>query len=339
MLASSSPPTSRSTPTSAGSSTATTRRWATCRRRSCAPSFSRPPLDQILAYREHVDTAHQPPARNTTARRRGAAPHRAGAGARAAAPGTRRHRHQACVLHQPSASGVLPPLTRRASDAQHTIAPPLDWVSYRPGSQDPGVVEVGVTPDPAAIEASPSTTRRPATRSISRPSAWPRASSPAPSTSRSSTKTATAAPSSGSPKAGTPCVPKAGRRRSTGVATRHALRLERLHPARLPAARASSPRRRSATSASLRPTPLRAGPVIGCHRVRVGVRRDATAIPRATANLLESRRLHPQPGSATADTAAADLRRRLGVDRSRPTPAIPATSRCPAHWASTTASS
>ena len=44
-------------------------------------------------------------------------------------------------------------LRTRVLPASEAIAPPLDWVSFSPGYPGrPGVVEVGVTPDPAAID-------------------------------------------------------------------------------------------------------------------------------------------------------------------------------------------
>jgi len=40
---------------------------------------------------------------------------------------------------------------QKTSGAMETIAPPLEWLSFSPGRN--GVVEVGVTPDPAALDA------------------------------------------------------------------------------------------------------------------------------------------------------------------------------------------
>ncbi len=159
-------------------------------------SFSRPPLDQILAYREAVDTGicrlleHMP---EDEALRR-------------IALGLE-HEQQHLELiatdikHAFFTNPLHPAYTRPAAPIRaEAIAPPLNWINYSPGYRGrPGVVEVGVSPDPRPAvfwvsTPSPSTTKLPATPSTSPPSASRPASSPAPSTSPSSKKTATPAP-------------------------------------------------------------------------------------------------------------------------------------------------
>jgi ergothioneine biosynthesis protein EgtB len=112
-------------------------------------SFSRPPLDQILAYRETIDAGivrlleHMP---EDEALRR-------------IALGLE-HEQQHLELiatdikHALFTNPLHPAYLRtRVLPASEAIAPPLDWVSFSPGYPGrPGVVEVGVTPDPAAID-------------------------------------------------------------------------------------------------------------------------------------------------------------------------------------------
>jgi ergothioneine biosynthesis protein EgtB len=112
-------------------------------------SFSRPPLEQILAYRETVDAGivrlleHMP---EDEALRR-------------IVLGLE-HEQQHLELiatdikHALFTNPLHPAYLRtRVLPASEAIAPPLDWVSFSPGYPGrPGVVEVGVTPDPAAID-------------------------------------------------------------------------------------------------------------------------------------------------------------------------------------------
>jgi ergothioneine biosynthesis protein EgtB len=113
-------------------------------------SFSRPPLDQILAYRHHVDAAIE--------------------------------RLLCCIPQDESQRRIVLGLEHEqqhlelaATDIKHAfftnplhpaylplatappigdrMAPPLDWFSFTPGSPaHPGVVEAGLTPDPASLE-------------------------------------------------------------------------------------------------------------------------------------------------------------------------------------------
>jgi len=112
-------------------------------------SFSRPPLDQILAYRAAVDAAvcrllkHMP---EDEALRR-------------IALGLE-HEQQHLELiatdikHALFTNPLHPAYTRAAARSRsEAIAPPLDWIDFSPGYPGrPGVVDVGVTPDAAAID-------------------------------------------------------------------------------------------------------------------------------------------------------------------------------------------
>ncbi len=112
-------------------------------------SFSRPPLAQILAFREHVDAAVE----------------------RLLAQGTDDEALRRIVLgiqHEqqhlelaatdikhafftnPLQPAYLPAL---AGEREPALAPELRWLRFAPGSPErPGVVEMGVTPDPAAVD-------------------------------------------------------------------------------------------------------------------------------------------------------------------------------------------
>ncbi len=68
-------------------------------------SFSRPGLDEILRYREHVDAAMERLS-GAGAGGGGAAADRAGREPRGAAPGIAAYRHSECVLHQSAAAEV-----------------------------------------------------------------------------------------------------------------------------------------------------------------------------------------------------------------------------------------
>jgi len=112
-------------------------------------SFSRPPLDQILAYRCRVDTAiaqllEQTPEDEALRR---------------IALGLE-HEQQHLELiatdikHALFTNPLHPAYIAATSiDSSAQIAPPLDWCSFSPGYPGrPGVVEVGITPDAASIE-------------------------------------------------------------------------------------------------------------------------------------------------------------------------------------------
>ncbi len=113
-------------------------------------SFSRPPLDQILAYREHVDAAigrllDQTPEDEALRRIVLGIQHE------------QQHLELAAtdIKHALFTNPLQPPYTLRAEAPGSTvIAPPLSWLSYLPGYPvRPGIAEVGVTPDPASIES------------------------------------------------------------------------------------------------------------------------------------------------------------------------------------------
>ena len=113
-------------------------------------SFSRPPLEDILAYRAHVDAAvsrllsHTP---EDEALRRVAL----------GLEHEQQHLELAAtdIKHAFFTNPLQPayaaqPLRDPAGTA---MAPPLEWLHYAPGFPGrPGVVEVGISPDPASIE-------------------------------------------------------------------------------------------------------------------------------------------------------------------------------------------
>jgi ergothioneine biosynthesis protein EgtB len=111
-------------------------------------SFSRPPLDQILAYRCHVDAAicrllAQTPEDEALRRIMLGLEHE------------QQHLELAAtdIKHafftNPLHPAYLPSTTDPAS--QHIISPPLEWVAFTPAQ--PGVVEVGISPDPESLDA------------------------------------------------------------------------------------------------------------------------------------------------------------------------------------------
>ena len=113
-------------------------------------SFSRPPLDQILAYREHVDAAV---ARLLSQTPEDEAMRRVALGLE--------HEYQHLELAATDIKHAFFTNPLQPAYAEHhggggtsmAIAPPLDWVQYAPGYPGrPGIVEVGVTPDPASLE-------------------------------------------------------------------------------------------------------------------------------------------------------------------------------------------
>lgn len=113
-------------------------------------SFSRPPLDQILAYREHVDAAigrllDQTPEDEALRRIVLGIQHE------------QQHLELAATdIKHAFFTNPLQPAYTQAPEARTypLMAPPLDWLSYAPGfPARPGVVEIGITPDPAAVES------------------------------------------------------------------------------------------------------------------------------------------------------------------------------------------
>jgi ergothioneine biosynthesis protein EgtB len=110
-------------------------------------SFSRPPLEQVLAYREHVDAGivhllERTPEDEVLRRIALGLEHEQQHLELAAAD--IKHAFFTNPLQPAYAPGV-------ESGAAETIAPPLEWLSFSPGHS--GLVEVGVTSDPAALDA------------------------------------------------------------------------------------------------------------------------------------------------------------------------------------------
>jgi ergothioneine biosynthesis protein EgtB len=112
-------------------------------------SFSRPPLDQILAYREHVDAGI---ARLLLQGPEDEALRRISLGLE--------HEQQHLELavtdikHAFFTNPLHPPYRPDApATSSDNIAPPLEWHSYTPGfASAPGVVQIGTTPDPASLD-------------------------------------------------------------------------------------------------------------------------------------------------------------------------------------------
>jgi ergothioneine biosynthesis protein EgtB len=106
-------------------------------------SFSRPPLDLILGYRAHVDAAMerllQHPAEDEAARR-------------IALGIEHEQQHQELIAtdikHALFTNPLHPSYVERRQALATSIAPPLDWISY-----SPGLAEIGISPDPVAIDA------------------------------------------------------------------------------------------------------------------------------------------------------------------------------------------
>jgi len=110
-------------------------------------SFSRPPLEQILAYREHVDARlcrllEQTPEDDVLRRVVLGLEHE------------QQHLELAATdIKHAFFTNPLHPVYQETTteQSQEKIAPPLEWVSFTPPS--PGIVEIGVSPDPAAIDS------------------------------------------------------------------------------------------------------------------------------------------------------------------------------------------
>ncbi|HTV08622.1 MAG TPA: ergothioneine biosynthesis protein EgtB [Candidatus Aquilonibacter sp.] len=108
-------------------------------------SFSRPSLEQILAYREHVDAAITRLLEQGT---EDEALRRITLGLE--------HEQQhlelaATDIKHAFFTNPLRPAYRGliAEPSPETIAPPLEWLNFTP----PGIVEIGVTPDPRALDS------------------------------------------------------------------------------------------------------------------------------------------------------------------------------------------
>jgi len=113
-------------------------------------SFSRPPLDQILAYRRHVDAAierllsHMP--EDESQRRIVLGLEHEQQHLELAATDIK-HAFFTNPLHP--AYRPAPPSQHQLSAGADSISPPLNWISFTPGtSTRPGIVGIGITPDP-----------------------------------------------------------------------------------------------------------------------------------------------------------------------------------------------
>jgi len=112
-------------------------------------SFSRPPLDQILAYRCHVDAAI---ARLLEQTPEDEALRRIALGLE--------HEQQHLELiatdikHALFTNPLHPAYIAGPSSTSEAMSPPLEWCGFSPGyPAHPGVVEVGISPNPASIES------------------------------------------------------------------------------------------------------------------------------------------------------------------------------------------
>jgi ergothioneine biosynthesis protein EgtB len=107
-------------------------------------SFSRPPLDTILAYRTHVDAAMhtllQHPLEDEAARR-------------IALGFEHEQQHQELIAtdikHALFTNPLHPAYLEATQQKSEAIAPPLSWIDF-----NPGLTEIGVTLDPAATGAA-----------------------------------------------------------------------------------------------------------------------------------------------------------------------------------------
>ncbi len=112
-------------------------------------SFSRPPLDQILAYRQHVDAAiesllsHMP---EDESQRRIVL----------GLEHEQQHLELAAtdIKHAFFTNPLHPTYSSAPPTRPEAIAPPLNWINYVPGTtQHPGIVGIGLTPDPNDLYA------------------------------------------------------------------------------------------------------------------------------------------------------------------------------------------
>ncbi len=106
-------------------------------------SFSRPPLDAILAYRAHVDEAigrllHSPVEEDASRRILLGLQHE--------------QQHQELIAtdikHAFFTNPLHPAYLEGSQQKNDAIAPPMEWIGFAPG-----LTEIGITPDPAAIDA------------------------------------------------------------------------------------------------------------------------------------------------------------------------------------------
>ena len=113
-------------------------------------SFSRPPLEHILAYREHVDAAVTKLLSYATDRE----------ALRRIVLGLEHEQQHlelaATDIKHAFFTNPLQPAYAESPFGDHgamSIAPPLEWIGYSPGEGErPGIVEIGTSPDAASIE-------------------------------------------------------------------------------------------------------------------------------------------------------------------------------------------
>jgi ergothioneine biosynthesis protein EgtB len=113
-------------------------------------SFSRPPLDQVLAYRAHVDAAICTLLEHTSDKE----------SLRTIALGLEHEQQHlelaATDIKHAFFTNPLHPVYNTSPQRQcgDNVAPPLEWLSFTPGSPaHPGVVEIGISPDQENLEA------------------------------------------------------------------------------------------------------------------------------------------------------------------------------------------
>jgi ergothioneine biosynthesis protein EgtB len=112
-------------------------------------SFSRPPLDRILAYRAHVEAGierllQQTPEDEILRRVALGLEHE------------QQHLELAATdIKHAFFTNPLQPAYTEAKDAPSSmIAPPVEWLPYSPGYPvRPGIVEVGISPNPRAVDS------------------------------------------------------------------------------------------------------------------------------------------------------------------------------------------
>lgn len=112
-------------------------------------SFSRPPLDEILAFRKHVDAAierllQQTPEDEVLRRIVLGLEHE--------------YQHlelaHTDIKHAFFTNPLHPAYLPASGDANDGIAPPIEWIRFAPGYPGrPGIAEIGITPDPKAVDA------------------------------------------------------------------------------------------------------------------------------------------------------------------------------------------
>jgi len=109
-------------------------------------SFSRPPLEQILDYRKHVDAGivhllEKTPEDEALRRIALGLEHE------------QQHLELAAtdIKHAFFTNPLHPAYAPSEKSSAETMAPPVEWLSFSPGRS--GVVEVGMSPDPKALDA------------------------------------------------------------------------------------------------------------------------------------------------------------------------------------------